>query len=173
MLFILLCELIGFSLEFTVGTSSRAVSKSGKRHSQTKCLSYNTQQVFEFTCDPPLHAYTLRHIHGHVKESNLTQHTTRSNLNHLFQTYMSSTKLSSLAKQSFLSYASGSAVPTSALSVSSLFYSHHKIYHRPLASPHFARPLVPPPHLGTVGCTPARAHRHPRRTAEVCLLWGC
>lgn len=41
--------------------------------------------------------------------------------------------------------------------------SHH------LTPPAFTRPS----HLGTGDCTPATAHKHPRRTAEVCLLWEC
>lgn len=44
-------------------------------------------------------------------------------------------------------------------------------YSTPIAS--LCQPLVPPPHLGTGGCTPARGHRHPRRIAEVYPLWGC
>ncbi len=60
---------------------------------------------------------------------------------HLFQTYMSRMNLSSLARQSSLSYASGSVVPTSPLSVPSHLYSHHTIYHWPLPSPLCANPL--------------------------------
>lgn len=127
--FILLCELTGFSLEFTVGRSSRAVSKSGGRASQTTRLSHNTWQVFEFTCNPPLHTHTLRHIHAHAKEGNLPQPTMKLSFNHLFQTYRSSRGLSSLAKKSTLLYASCSAVPKFPLSVSSHPYTHHSIHH--------------------------------------------
>lgn len=132
LLFILLCELIGLSLEFTVGCSSRAVSRSGKKKFSDKVFESKHITGFRvYLQSASARPHTLSHIQSHAKEANLPQHTMRSNFNHLFQTYMSGRNLSSLARQSSLSYASASVVPTSPLSIPSMFhlYCHHTIYH--------------------------------------------
>ena len=59
--------------------------------------------------------------------------------NHLFQTYRSSMGLSSLARQSALPYASGTAVH-----ISPHPCTHHFIYHWLRPSPHPANPLCLP-----------------------------
>lgn len=168
-MFILLCKLIGFSLELLVFQAQQC-QKAEKEILRKNVWVIHITGFRVYLQSTSAHPHT--HIYSHAKEGNLPQHTMRSNFNHLFKTYMSSMNLSSLARQSSLLCLRHSGSHVSSLcSMSSLLSPHHLSLTTPINS--LCQPFVPPPHLGIDGCTPARAHRHPRRTAEVCPLWGC